>query len=53
MTAGDLYLAALDEWFSHGEACRVDACATCVLLINRVRLARKVWRSSQHVGVVR
>ena len=52
MTAGDLYLAALDEWFWHGESCQVDTCDTCTLLINRVRLARKVWQSSQHRSVV-
>lgn len=50
-TAGDLYLAALDEWFAHCLGCDADTCETCVTVLNRARLARKVWQSSAHAGV--
>lgn len=47
-SAGDLYLAAVEEWTDHAEACNRDVCEACVLLINRMRLARKVYRNSAH-----
>lgn len=52
-TAGDLYLAAVEEWLAHMDVPHDDqeACSECVLLVNRVRLARKVWQSSSHKGV--
>lgn len=51
-SAGDLYLSAVEEWLSHmEEAHGDDACDHCVLSVNRVRLARKVWQSSTHKAV--
>lgn len=50
-SAGDLYLSATDEWVEHAERCDSDDCDACVLLLNRLRLARKVWQNSQHKAV--
>lgn len=50
-SAGDLYLAALDEWFTHCLGCNADPCDTCATVLNRARLARKVWESSAHRSV--
>ena len=50
-TAGDLYLKAADEHFVHASDCSDDECRTCTLLINRMRLARKVWLNSSHQSV--
>lgn len=50
-SAGDLYLAALDEWFVHCLGCNADTCETCAVVLNQARLARKVWESSTHKKV--
>lgn len=50
-SAWDLYLAALDEWFTHCLECDADPCETCATVLNRARLARKVWQSSTHKTV--
>jgi hypothetical protein len=50
-SAGDLYLAALDEWFTHCLGCNADTCETCAVVLNQARLARKVWASSAHKKV--
>jgi hypothetical protein len=47
-TAGDLLLEVVDPWVEHASACDRDDCEQCVLLINRLRLAYKVWKNSAH-----
>lgn len=50
-SAGDLYLAAVEAWMEHGPQCQVDPCATCDVLVNQMRLARKVYQNSAHKTV--
>jgi hypothetical protein len=50
-SAGDLYLAKVEAWSEHAEACELDECPECDAMLNQFRLARKVWKSSAHKSV--
>lgn len=52
-TAGDLFAQAADAFCEHAERCNADECEDCVLLVNRLRLARKVWHNSEHRALTR
>lgn len=51
-TAGDLLIRATDLWAQHAMTCDEDQCEPCIVAINQLRLAYKVWQSSApSVGV--
>lgn len=50
-SAGDLLLEVVDPFLEHGYACGEAECDECVRLINRVRVAHKVWQSSEYKRV--
>lgn len=50
-SAGDLLVEAVDQWMPHATVCDLDECAECAVMINRLKLAYKVWQVSQHKGI--
>src|SRR3954467_14584856 len=50
-TAGDLLVEAVDAYLPHAMGCNAETCATCDLVINRLRLAYKIWQNSDYTAV--